>query len=220
MKVKVVVLPKRDFNYKLKLALNGGCKKRFEFFWALALEKTQIRHDLSPLLSRIFCRSLLFVDDLFSVCFQERLCISFSRCSSLDIRLYTYVFSCSLPHSFRRILPILVPSLTFLRVFLDSLYVFYFLFFFLVARSLSFHPIFTQNPLSANLNYNNFLPWTRLWLCRYCCFASWSEIAKYWELLYNFNLTSLISHLQNAGCKLFAYAASHLLAHVKPSCNA
>ena len=92
--------------------------------------------------------------------------------------------------------------------------------FFLVARSLSFHPIFTQNPLSTNLNYNNFLPWTRLWLCRYCCFASWSEIAKYWELLYNFNLTSLISHLQNAGCKLFAYAASHLLAHVKPSCNA
>ena len=62
MKVKVVVLPKRDFNYKLKLALNGGCKKRFEFFWALALEKTQIRHDLSPLLSRIFCRSLLFVE--------------------------------------------------------------------------------------------------------------------------------------------------------------
>ena len=90
----------------------------------------QIRHDLSPLLSRIFCRSLLFVDDLFSVCFQECLCISFSRCSSLDIRLYTYVFSCSLPRSFRRILPILVPSLTFLRVFLDSLYVFYFLFFF------------------------------------------------------------------------------------------
>ena len=29
-------------------------------------------------------------------------------------------------------------------------------------------------------------------LCRYCCFASWLEIAKYWELLFNFNLTSLI----------------------------
>ena len=25
---------------------------------------------------------------------------------------------------------------------------------------------------------------------------------------------------QNAGCKLFAYAASHPLAHAKPSCNA
>ena len=69
--------------------------KRFEFFWALALEKTQIRHDLPPCLSRILCSSLLFVDDLFSVCFQERLCISFSRCSSLDICLFTYVFSCS-----------------------------------------------------------------------------------------------------------------------------
>ena len=190
----------------------------FEFFWALALEKTQIWHDLPPGLSRILCSSL-FVDDLFSVCFQEGLCISFSLCSSLDICLFTYVFSCSLSRSFHLILPILVSSLTFLRIFLDSLYVFYFLFF-LVARSLSFHPIFTQNPLSTNLNYNNFLPWTRLWLCRYCCFASWSEIAKYWELLYNFNITSLISHLQNAGCKLFAYAASHLLAHVKPSCNA
>ena len=190
----------------------------FEFFWALALEKTQIWHDLPPGLSRILCSSL-FVDDLFSVCFQEGLCISFSLCSSLDICLFTYVFSCSLSRSFHLILPILVPSLTFLRIFLDSLYVFYFLFF-LVARSLSFHPIFTQNPLSTNLNYNNFLPWTRLWLCRYCCFASWSEIAKYWELLYNFNLTSLISHLQNAGRKLFAYAASHLLSHVKPSCNA
>ena len=29
--------------------------------------------------------------------------------------------------------------------------------------------------------------------CRYCCFASWSENAKYWELLFNFNLTSMIS---------------------------
>ena len=90
---------------------------RFEFFWALALEKTQIRHDLTPLLSLILCGSLLFVDYLFSVCFQERLCISFSHCSSLDNRLYTYVFSCSLSRSFRRILLILVSSLTFLRFF-------------------------------------------------------------------------------------------------------
>ena len=100
----------------------------FEFFWALALEKTQIWHDLPPGLSRILCSSL-FVDDLFSVCFQEGLCISFSLCSSLDICLFTYVFSCSLSRSFHRILPILVSSLTFLRIFLDSLYVFYFLFF-------------------------------------------------------------------------------------------
>ena len=62
--------------------------------------------------------------------------------------------------SFSRILPIFVSSLTFFRVFLDSLYVFYSLLF-LVAKSLSFHPIFTQNPLSTNLNYNNFLPLTK-----------------------------------------------------------
>ena len=100
----------------------------FKFFWALALEKTQIWHDLPPGLSRILCSSL-FVDDLFSVCFQEGLCISFSLCSSLDICLFIYVFSCSLSRSFHRILPILVSSLIFLCVFLDSLYVFYFLFF-------------------------------------------------------------------------------------------
>ena len=130
MKAKVIVLPKRDFSYKLKLVSNGDCLKRFAFFWALALEKTQIRHDLPPRLSRILCSSFLFVDDLFSVCFQERLCISFSRCSSLDMSLFTYVFSCSLSRSFHRILPILVSSLTILRVFLDPLYVFYYLFFF------------------------------------------------------------------------------------------
>ena len=50
-------------------------------------------------------------------------CTSFSRCSSLDIRLFTYVFSCSLWRSFHRILHILVSSLTFLGVFLDLLYV-------------------------------------------------------------------------------------------------
>ena len=48
-----------------------------------------------------------------------------------------HVFSCSPSRSFHPILHILVSSLTFLRVFLDSPYVFYFLFF-LVAQSLSF----------------------------------------------------------------------------------
>ena len=66
MKVKVIVLPQRDFNFKLKLRSNDDFKKRFEFFWDFALEKTQIRHDLPPRLSRILCSSLLFVDDLFS----------------------------------------------------------------------------------------------------------------------------------------------------------
>ena len=44
----------------------------------------------------------------------------------------------------------------FLERFPQSLYVFYFLLF-LVAQSLSFYPIFTQNPLSTILNYNNSL---------------------------------------------------------------
>ena len=138
-------------------------KKKFEFFWALAYEKTKIKHDLPPLLSRILCSSLLFVDDLFSVCFQERLRISFSRYFSLDICLFTCAFSCSLSRSSRRVLPILAPVLTFLRDFLDSLYAVYPLVF-LVGLSLSIQPtcIFTQNPLSTNLNLNNFLRLTEL----------------------------------------------------------
>ena len=127
-----------------------------------------------------------------NLCFQERLYISFSRCSSLDIGLFTSVFSCSLSRSSGRILPVLVSSLTFLRVFPDSLYAFYFLLFsigkpysvyfgvpfnFLArfsrlalrllllvffGRFVSFfQPIFSQNPVSKNLNYNNFLPLTK-----------------------------------------------------------
>ena len=137
-------------------------KKRFEFFWALAYKKTKIKHDLPPLLSRILCSLLLFVDDLFSVCFQERLRISFSRYFSLDICLFTFAFSCSLLRSSRRVLPIFVHFLTFLRDFLDSLYVVYPLVS-LVGLSLSIQPtcIFTQNPLSTNLNLNNFLRLTK-----------------------------------------------------------
>ena len=67
MNAKVIVLPKRHLNYKLKLVSNEDWEKRFEFFWDSALERTQIRRDLPLLLSRILCASLLFVDDPFSV---------------------------------------------------------------------------------------------------------------------------------------------------------
>ena len=67
MNAKAIVLPKRHLNYKLKLVSNEDWEKRFEFFWDSALEGTQIRRDLPLLLSRIFCASLLFVDDPFSV---------------------------------------------------------------------------------------------------------------------------------------------------------
>ena len=92
MNTNVIVLPKRDLNYKLKLVSNEDWEKRFEFFWALAWEKTQIRHHLPPFLSRNLCGSLLCSWPLFSL-FSAALCISFSRCSSLDIRLFTYAFS-------------------------------------------------------------------------------------------------------------------------------
>ena len=91
------------------------------------MRKPDIRHDLPPLLSRILCSSLLLVDDFFSVCFQGRLRISFSRCSSLDVCIFSYAFSCSLSLSSCRILAIIASFLTILRVFRDSLCAFYFL---------------------------------------------------------------------------------------------
>ena len=112
-------------------------KKSLNFFLALAQEKTQIRHNLPPLLSRILCSSLLFVDDLFSVCFQERLCIFFSRCYSLDVRLFTYAFYCSLSCSSRRVLPILASFLArFYGVTLRRLPVAFF------GRSVSLYPAY------------------------------------------------------------------------------
>ena len=107
---------------------------------------------------------------------------------------YSPFYLCLFLFSFAFLSPFVLASLpNLLCVFLDSLYAFYFLLS-LVALSLSVQPIFTQNPLSTNLNHN----WYR-------CFASLIE--KYWELLFNYNLTSLIP-AQNAGCKLLAYAAS------------
>ena len=113
--------------------------------------------DKTQLTSSSFVDPLWFASlcwwPLFSL-FSGALCISFSCCSSLDICLFTYVFSCSLSRPSRHILPILASFLTFLRVFVDSLYAFYFLLS-LVALSLSFRPIFTQSPFFTNLNYNN-----------------------------------------------------------------
>ena len=189
----------------------------FEFFWALALEKTQIWHDLPPGLSRILCSSL-FVDDLFSVCFQEGLCISFSLCSSLDICLFTYVFSCSLSRSFHRILHILVSSLTFLGVFLDLLYVITSCFF--GSLSLFLFILFSRKTLSPQT-------WIITISSRWQSFSSAGIVAlrvdQKMQNTENYCSTSTSPvwfRAQNAGCKLFAYAASHPLAHVKPSRNA
>ena len=114
-------------------------------------------------------------------------CIS----SSLDICHFTCAFSCFPSRSSRSVLPILASFLTFLRVFLDSLRLLLLAFF---GRSVSVFPAyFHSNPLSTSLNYNNFVRLTKLWLCWCSCFASWGGVAKYWELLLNYNLISLIS---------------------------
>ena len=156
MNKNVIVLLKRDFNYKPKIVSNEDWEKRFEFFRALAREKTQMRHDLPPLLSR----SLLVRFSLLMITFQFVLWSSSYFPLTLLFAGYSPFYiclSCSLSRSSRLFLLILAFFLTFLSVFLDSLDAFYFLLP-LATLSLSFQPIFTQNPLSTNLNYNNFLP--------------------------------------------------------------
>ena len=101
------------------------------------------------------------VHDPFSVCFLQ-LFVFLSLVALRWIFAFLHMpFLFFFPSSSRRFLLILASVLTFLRVILDSLDAFYLLLS-LAALSLSFQPIFTQNPLSTNLNYNNFLPLTKL----------------------------------------------------------
>ena len=139
MNAKVIFLLKRDLDYKLKQISNKDWEKKVWIFLGL---KTSLAPSsfADPLWFASLCwRPLLSL-------FSEALRISFSLCSSLDIRLFTYAFSCSLLRSSRRILPILASFLTFLRVFLDSLYAFYLLLS-LIALSLSFQPILLKTLL-------------------------------------------------------------------------
>ena len=151
MNAKDIVLPKRDLDYKVKLVSNDDWLKKVWIFLVLSARENPHKAQLtSPSFSNPLC-------SLFS----WALLISFLRCSSLDICLFTYAFSCSLSRFSRRILPISASFLTSLRVSLDWLYAFYFLLS-LVALSLSFQPTFTQNLISTNLNYNNFRRLTKL----------------------------------------------------------
>ena len=150
--------------------------------------------------------------------FSRALCISFSHCSSLDIRLLTYAFSYSLPRSSRRILPVLASSLTFLRVFLDSLYVFSFL--------LSSVALF----LCSLVSLKTFSP--RTWIITISSRdkALVLPVLLLCELIRNCKILRITVQpcttspvwfsAQNAGSKLFGYPASHIPAHVKPPYNA
>ena len=149
MNAKVIVLPKRGLNYKLKLVSSEDWEKRFEFFWALAKEKTQIRSDLPPLLSQILLRFSLLMIPFQSVFWSSLyilLTLLFARYSLFYLYLFLFSFAFLSPYYvYFNVFQ------TFLRVFLDSLYAFYFLLS-LVALSLSFRPMSTQNPFSTNLN--------------------------------------------------------------------
>ena len=100
------------------------------------------------------------VHDPFSVCFLE-LFVSLSLFALRWIFAFLHMPFLFFPSSSPRFLLILASFLTFLRVFLDSLDAFYLLLS-LAALYISFQHIFTQNPLSTNLNYNNFQPLTKL----------------------------------------------------------
>ena len=156
MNAKLVVLPEPNLNYKLKPVSNEDWEKKVWIFLGLSArenpDKTRLTSSSfsNPLCSASLCRRPLF--SLFS----GALLISFSRCSLLETRLFTYTFSL---FSFAFLLPysayfsVLSNFLArFSRLALRLL-----LLASLVPLSLSFQPIFTQNPFSTNLNYNNFL---------------------------------------------------------------
>ena len=148
MNARDIVLPKRDLDYKVKLVSNDDWLKKVWIFLVLSARENPHKAQLtSPSFSNPLC-------SLFS----WALLISFLRCSSLDICLFTYAFSCSLSRFSRRISASFLTSLLFS---LDWLYAFYFLLS-LVALSLSFQPTFTQNLISTNLNYNSFPRLTKL----------------------------------------------------------
>ena len=134
-------------------------KKRFEVFWAVAWEKTLVRHDLP--LSLILCSSLSLCWWLLFSLFSGVFFISFSCCSSQDIRLFNL---CLLLFSFTFLSPysaFLASFLTFLRLFSRLALRLLLLSFF--GRSVSFFPVyFHSNPFSTNLDYNNFLWLTKL----------------------------------------------------------
>ena len=77
-------------------------KKRFEFFWAVAWEKTLVRHDLP--LSLILCSSLSLcwwlLFSLFSGVFLFPIHVALRKIFAF----LTYAFYCSLSRSSRRIL--------------------------------------------------------------------------------------------------------------------
>ena len=89
---KVIVLPKRDLNYKLKVVSNDSLKKRFEFFRALAQEKTQ--KDMTYLL--FFLRAFIVRFSLLMTSFQSvfgsslyfPLALLFARFSPLKLCLF------------------------------------------------------------------------------------------------------------------------------------
>ena len=93
----------------------------------------------------------------FFVCFQERLCIALllARYSPLYLCLFLFSFAFLSPYSaYFGVLSNCLPR--FSRLALCRLLLSLF------ALSLSIQPIFTQKPLSTNLNYKNFLRLTKL----------------------------------------------------------
>ena len=102
MNAKDIVLPKRNLDYKVKLVSNDDWLKKVWIFLVLSARENPHKTQLT---------SPSFSDPLCSL-FSGALLISFLRCSSLDICLFTYAFSCSLSRFSRRILPTSASFLT------------------------------------------------------------------------------------------------------------
>ena len=202
MNAKVIFLLKRDLDYKLKQISNKDWEKKVWIFLGLSVRGNP---DKTPLTPSSFADPLWFASlcwrPLLSL-FSEALRISFSLCSSLDIRLFTYAFSCSLLRSSRRILPILASFLTFLRVFLDSLYAFYLLLS-LIALSLSFQPILLKTLLH-ELKF--FPPVDKALALSVLLLCGLNKNFKILRIIVQTTTSPFSFPAQNAGGKLFAHA--------------
>ena len=153
MNAKVIVLPKRNLNHKLKLVSNDDWRKKIRIFLGLGVRENLDKTRPTFLFSRLLCSLLLFVDDLslFSgASLYFLLALLFARYSPFYLCLFLFSFAylspysayCSIVSNFLARFPRFALPLLLLAV--------------LVALPLSFQPIFIQNHLSTNLNYSNF----------------------------------------------------------------
>ena len=156
----------------------------------LSVRENLDKKRLTPIFSRILYGSLLFVDDLFSVYFRGSLyflfALLFARYSSFYVCLLLFSFAFFSPYSAFFQHPFQLSSAYFLTRFTSLTSCF------LWSLCLFRSSQFSLKTLSSR---TGIITISSGWqsVSSAGIVGSWLENAKYWELLFNHNLTSLIS---------------------------